>query len=396
MLEKIYQQYHQLMSRPVPEWRRYLFSHINTQEKLVGITGARGVGKTTLLLQLLRQHPNYLETALYFSLDSLLASDIDLYDLAAQFEREGGELLVLDEIHHYPNFERTLKNIYDYLSIQVLFSGSSALRLEHSEADLSRRAVIYPMHGLSFREYLNLTQNKEFDTYSLNEICQNHLSVTQAICSEIKPLPAFKNYLKSGYYPFFLQSEDTYLVKLAQTIALVIDLDLPTIFAIEQDKLSSLKKMQVILSQAKPFELNISKMAAAIGASRNTVYTYLHYLERANLLLSVWGEGKNAAVMAKPEKLYLSNTNNFYALSNTPDIGTLRETFFVSQLQQSHEVRYPTKADFLIDNHLLFEIGGPGKTTKQIKHASDAYLAVDDIEHGRGKRIPLWLFGFLY
>lgn len=396
MLEHIYSQYLQLINRPIASWHRYLFYQISTKDKLIGIIGARGVGKTTLLLQLLQQHENYLNKALYLSLDSLQASDIDLYELASQFEREGGELLVLDEVHHYPNFERTLKTIYDHLSIQVFFSGSSALHLEHSKADLSRRAVIYSMHGLSFREYLNLTQDTQFDAYSLNEICQNHIEITQLICRETKPLAVFKNYLKLGYYPYFLQSEDTYLIKLAQTIALAIDLDLPKIFAIEPDKLASLKKMQVLLSQAKPYELNISKMAAAIGASRNTVYSYLHYLEQANLIISVWGEGKNTSMMSKPEKLYLSNTNNYYALCAEPEIGTIRETFFVSQLQQGHEVRYPAKADFLIDNQLLFEIGGSAKTAKQIKHAQEAYLAIDDIEHGRHNRIPLWLFGFLY
>lgn len=396
MLESIYSQYYQLMAKPSAPWRRYLFNHISRDDKLVGIIGARGVGKTTLLLQLLREHKDYLKKGLYFSLDSLQAGGIDLYALAEQFEREGGELLVLDEVHHYPNFERTLKTIYDNLSIRVLFSGSSALELQHSKADLSRRAVIYSMAGLSFREYLNLTQNKDFPTYSLDDICSRHIEFSQFICQQTRPLAAFKSYLKTGYYPFFLQSEDTYLIKLSQTIALAIDLDLPKIFAIDQDKLASLKKLLVMLSQSKPHELNISKLAAAIGISRNTVYSYLHYLEQAELLSSIWGEGRNTAMMAKPEKLYLSNTNNFYALSTEPDAGTLRETFFVSQLKQKHDVRYPAKADFLVDAERLFEIGGKSKTTKQLGKENNAYLAVDDIEHGRNNRIPLWLFGFLY
>lgn len=396
MFEAIYSQYLQLMARPLTSWRRYLFDQIPATEKLIGIVGARGVGKTTLLLQLLREHKNYLKTGLYFSLDSLQAAGIDLYALAEQFDREGGELLVLDEVHHYPDFERTLKTIYDHLSIRVLFSGSSALHLQHSKADLSRRAVVYSMAGLSFREYLNLTQNKTFRVHSLAEICENHLEITQAICRQTRPLAVFKEYLKVGYYPFFLQSQETYLAKLSQTISLAIDLDLPKVFSVGQDKLASLKKLLVLLSQSKPHELNISKLAAAIGVSRNTVYAYLNYLEQADLLGSVWGEGKNTAMMAKPEKLYLSNTNSFYALCTEPDVGALRETFFVSQLRQKHDVRYPAKADFLIDGYFLFEVGGESKTTRQLGGKDNAYLAVDDIEHGRNNRIPLWLFGFLY
>jgi predicted AAA+ superfamily ATPase len=397
MLEAIYANYAQLMASGLPSWQRYLLSKLNSDEKLIGIIGARGVGKTTLLLQLIQQRPNYLKEALYLSLDSLFASDIDLFGLAMQFEREGGKLLVLDEVHHYPNFERTLKTIYDSLTLQVIFSGSSALHLEQSKADLSRRALMYHMVGLSFREYLNLTQHTQFQPYSLEAICHDHQQITHDICQQIRPLAFFKDYLKHGYYPYFLQSTASYSIKLSQTLALAIDLDLPKLFAIEQDKLASLKKMMVMLCQAKPQELNISKMASAIGVSRNSVYSYLNYLEQAELIRGVWGEGKNTAMMAKPEKLYLANTNSFYALCRQADIGTIRETFFVSQLSEQHELRYPNKADFLVDDEWLFEVGGASKTARQISQVQQpAYLAIDDIEHGRGHRIPLWLFGFLY
>lgn len=396
MLDSIYKHYTQLMSKPVPQWQRYLRDQFVDTEKLSGIIGARGVGKTTFLLQLIRQRPNYLNDALYFSLDSLLASDIQLYALAEQFEREGGCYLVLDEIHCYPNFERELKAIYDNLSLQVVFSGSSALHLEHSKADLSRRAVMYRMAGLSFREYVNLTQGTTFNAYSLAEICQNHAYITQEICQQIKPLAFFKAYLTHGYYPYFLQSEETYTIKHAQTLALAVDLDLPKLFPIDRDKIASLKKLLVMLCQSQPHQLNISKLASAIGASRNSVYSYLNYLEQAELVRSVWGHGHNASMMAKPEKLYLSNTNSFYALCDQPEIGTVRETFFASQLAQSHALRYPNQGDFLVDDDWLFEIGGDGKTSEQIQNHPNAYLAIDDIEHGRGKRIPLWLFGFLY
>lgn len=396
MFDVIHQQYLSLIAKPITPWRRYLFAQLPKNEKLIGIIGARGVGKTTLLLQFLREHKDYLNKALYFSLDSLQAGGVDLFEFAHKFAQEGGELLVLDEVHHYPNFERTLKTIYDQLDLQVIFSGSSALHLEHSKADLSRRAVVYSLYGLSLREYTNLTLNLDLPCYSLEEICTNHLQITHQLCQKIKPLALFKEYLKTGYYPYFLQSKETYLTKLAQTLALAIDLDLPKIHSIDQAKLASLKKLMVLLSQSKPHEINISKLSAAIGTSRNAVYNYLNYLEQADLLLSVWGEGKNTAMMAKPEKLYLSNSNNYFALCSTPEIGTLREVFFVSQLSQGHEVRYPNKADFLVDDQYLFEIGGESKTNQQISHAAQAYLALDGIEHGRGQRIPLWLFGFLY
>ncbi len=397
MLEAIYANYAQLMASGLPSWQRYLLPKLNNNEKMIGIIGARGVGKTTLLLQFIQQRPHYLKEALYLSLDSLLASDIDVLALAMQFEREGGKLLVLDEVHHYPNFERTLKTMYDSLRLQVIFSGSSALHLEQSKADLSRRALMYHMVGLSFREYLNLTQHTQFQPYSLEAICHDHQLITHDICQQIRPLAFFKDYLTHGYYPYFLQSTASYSIKLSQTLALAIDVDLPKLFAIEQDKLASLKKMMVMLCQAKPQELNISKMAAAIGVSRNSVYSYLNYLEQAELIRGVWSEGKNTAMMAKPEKLYLANTNSFYALCRQADIGTIRETFFVSQLSEQHELRYPNKADFLVDDTWLFEVGGASKTGRQISQVQQiAYLAIDDIEHGRGHRIPLWLFGFLY
>lgn len=397
MLDKIHAAYAKLMARPLISWQRYLLAEISQEDRLVGIIGARGVGKTTLMLQLIKQRKNHLIDCLYLSLDSLLASNIDLFSLAEEFEQQGGKLLVLDEVHHYQNFEQVLKMIYDQLSLQVIFSGSSALHLEHSKADLSRRAVMYRLAGLSFREFINLTEKLDLPAYSLQEICANHQEITQEIVQKVRPLALFQDYLNFGYYPFFIESRTTYSIKLAQTLALTIDLDLPKIFKIEPDKLASLKKLMVILCQAKPQELNISKLAAAIGVSRTSVYSYLNYLEQAELIRGVWGEGKNTGMMAKPEKLYLSNANGFYALCDSPDLGTLRETFFVSQLAYLHELRYPKKADFLVDNQFLFEIGGEGKTTRQLKDsAKPAYLALDGIEHGRGNKIPLWLFGFLY
>lgn len=397
MLDLLHADFVQLMARFDEPYRRYLHRDFERSEKLSGVLGARGVGKTTFLLQLVGATPDFLRSALYVSLDSIHASEIQLYPLADQFRKTGGRLLVLDEIHHYPDFERELKSIHDTFDLQVVFSGSSALHLEHSKADLSRRAVMYSMCGLSFREYLELQTGEPFPAWSLEQILADHEALCMEINRRIRPLAHFGDYLKYGYFPYFRESVATYHRKLAQTLALGIDLDIALLFGVERDKLASLKKLLMLLCQSAPNQINISKLSAAIGSSRSTTYAYLHYLEQANILRSVWGTGRNASVLSKPEKLYLANTNNAYALCPSPPVGTLREIFFVSQLSQAHELRYPPDGgDFIVDDTWLFEIGGPGKTTRQIDGRSNAFLALDDIEHGRGNRIPLWLFGLLY
>ncbi|MDP2811747.1 MAG: AAA family ATPase [Rhodocyclaceae bacterium] len=397
MLDALHADFAQLMARFSEPYLRYLHQSFIRDEKLSGLLGPRGVGKTTFLLQLIQATPDFLRRALYLSLDSIHASDIQLYALADQFQKTGGRLLVLDEIHRYPDFERELKAIHDAFDLQVIFSGSSALHLEHSKADLSRRAVMYRMNGLSFREYLELVTSETFSPRPLADILAHHETLCQEINRRIKPLEHFADYLKYGYFPYFRESLETYHGKLRQTLALCIDLDIALLFGVDRDKLNALKKLLLLLCQSVPNQINISKLSAAIGSSRNTTYTYLHYLEQAGILRSIWGAGRNAAVMSKPEKLYLANPNNAHALCPSPLVGTQREIFFASQLAHAHELRHPGQGgDFLVDDRWLFEIGGTGKTRHQIRGREDAYLVIDDIEHGQGTRIPLWLFGFLY
>lgn len=397
MLDLLHADFIQLMARFDEPYRRYLHGDFVRAERLSGVLGPRGVGKTTFLLQLIGETPDFLRSTLYVSLDSIHASGIQLYALADQFRKQGGRLLVLDEIHHYPDFERELKSIHDALDLQVVFSGSSALHLEHSKADLSRRAVMYAMSGLSFREYLELQTGEPFAVWPLEQVLAEHERLSLEINRRIRPLAHFGDYLKYGYFPYFRESVETYHRKLEQTLALAIDLDIPLLFKVERDKLASLKKLLMLLCQSVPNQINISKLSAAIGSTRSTTYAYLHYLEQANILRSVWGAGRNASMLSKPEKLYLANTNNAWALCPAPPVGTQREIFFASQLAQAHALRYPSEGgDFIVDDRWLFEIGGPGKTSRQIEGHGDAYLALDDIEHGRGRRVPLWMFGFLY
>lgn len=248
---------------------------------------------------------------------------------------------------------------------------------------------MYAMSGLSFREYLELQTGELFVVWPLEQVLAEHEHLSLQINRRIRPLAQFGDYLKHGYFPYLRESVETYHRKVEQTLALAIDLDIPLLFKVERDKLASMKKLLMLLCQSVPNQINISKLSAAIGCTRSTTYAYLHYLEQANILRSVLGGGAHASMLSKPEKLYLANTNNAWALCAAPDVGTLRETFFASQLAHAHELRYPAEGG-IVDDRWLFEIGGPGKTMRQIAGRENAYLALDDIERSRLRRAPGW------
>lgn len=279
----------------------------------------------------------------------------------------------------------------------MVFTGSSLLEILNSRADLSRRALIYQMQGLSFREYLHLKHNIQFSTYSLEEIITNHIEISASISSKIKPLQFFSHYIEHGYYPFYTNDNIIYQKRLSSVINMIIEIELPLLRNVEISKINKIKQLLYIISQAAPFKPNISSLSSKIGITRNTLVEYINHLNDVNILNTLHKNSFGVSLLQKPDKIYLENTNIIYALSNSsPNIGNIRETFFLNQLSYDHKVTYPNNGDFLINNTYLFEIGGKNKTTKQIKNIEKAYVAADGIEIGYKSTIPLWLFGFLY
>ena len=396
ILETLTKRYNQIQKLQSHNYQRYFSNIVDFNDKMVGVLGSRGVGKTTFILQYLKalELPRYKK--LYFSADSITLANYSLYEIAEEFSRVGGEVLAIDEIHKYKNFERELKEMYDFLDLKIIFSGSSALQLEHKKADLSRRAVLYRVHGLSFREFLELKLDKRFSTYTLDEITHNHIDIAYGVTEEIKPFEYFKEYLRHGYFPYYFENPNSYGQKLEETVNSVIESDLPIIFNIEPQNIQKLKQLISLLCSSNPYELNLTNLSKKIGINRTTLYQYIYYLNMGNLLYSLKANSKGDAIFTKPSKLYLDNPNLSHYYCQNSVVGTVREQFFVNMLRINHQLRYPTKGDFLIDEIYTFEVGGKNKDFKQIANIQNSFVVADDIEIGFGNKIPLWLFGFLY
>ena len=376
-------------------YKRY-FYNINLDKKLVGIVGARGVGKTTFLLQYLKEHPLPFSKKLYISAD--IVTIPSLYEVAEAFSKEEGEILVIDEIHKYKNFEIELKKIYDILDLKVIFSGSSALKLDHAKADLSRRAIVYQVEGLSFREFIEMSKGIKLPSYKLEELLLRHEDIAYELLEKFNLTLLFREYLKSGYYPFYFEDKEDYLIKLNDTINTVIEVDIPSIFPIEYDSVQNLKKLIRLICASHPYTPNMKELMQKMAIKDNYkgLYRFLEYLNRAKILTIIRAKTKGDNIFTKPDKIYLNNTNLHHAYCNDHNIGTAREVFFASMLRVHHSIEIPKKGDFLVDEKCLFEIGGKNKSFKQIKDIPNSYVVADDIEVGSGNKIPLWLFGFLY
>jgi len=374
---------------------RNLLSQIDTDRQLIGIKGARGSGKTTLLLQLLKKKKE--REVLYISLDNLFFFKNNLYDLAADFSKRGGRYLYLDEVHKYPNWSQEIKNIYDSFSdLHVIFTSSSALEINKGKYDLSRRAVVLKLAGLSFREFLELKYSIVLPVVSLDNLLTNHEILASEYLDKIKPFKYFEEYLREGYYPYFMKEKEYYHQQLLETINIVLETDLPAIYNIDFKSVIKLKKLLYAVSDLVPFIPNINKLANQIGTTRDSLLKYLYILHNAHILSWLDSDSYGINFMKKPNKLYLQNTNIAFALNTHSNTGTLRETFFYNQLQVNHKVTFPQKGDFLIDEKHLFEIEGKSKNYNQIPGIKNSYIAADNIEYGFGNKIPLWMFGFLY
>jgi predicted AAA+ superfamily ATPase len=397
-MESLFATHRRIISGFKPVFRRNFIDSIIWDEQLIGIKGARGVGKTSLLLQYIKEKYGSSQDCLYVSLDDATFPYNSIIELAENFSNVGGKCLVLDEIHKYTNWAQELKNIYDRLpELKVVFTGSSVLHIHTGKADLSRRAVVYNMHGLSFREFLEIETKQKFEKYSLVQILENHEDIATSIVKVIKPLAYFKNYFQYGYYPYYLQNKLTYPMKLSATISLTLEIDLPYLLNVDVRYINKLKRLLYILSTNAPFKPNILKLAESLDMSRQTVVQYLNYLHESEVINLLYTAGKGYGTLSKPEKVYLRHPNLAYAINSlNTEIGTMRETFFFNQLSNVGQVDISEKSDFLVNEKYTFEVGGRNKNFKQIQGIDNAYIASDEIEIGYKQKIPLWLFGFLY
>ena len=390
-MEALFSRFQRLLSETNTDFLRYLHDKIIWTDRMIAIVGARGVGKTTMMLQRIKLHHNISDT-LYVTADDMYFADYKLLDLAEQFVKMGGKYLFIDEIHRYANWSKELKLIYDYLPhLQVVFTGSSMLDIYRGSDDLSRRVQLYTLHGMSFREYLNLRYHLQLQPLSLDDVLHHNV----AFDGVDYPLAAFKDYLNNGYYPFS-REVGLYHERLRQIVQLILDVDIPQFANMNAATSQKLKQLLAIIAKSVPFKPNYSKIAAIMGVSRDVLPDYILYMERAGLVNRLFTATTGIRELGKVAKIYLNNTNLAYALggSNT-DIGNIRETFFFNQLSVKADVRESPVSDFLVDG-FTFEIGGRKKGGKQIADTDNAYIVKDDIEFGFANTIPLHHFGMLY
>jgi len=398
-IDRLVEQFRRLLQATPMHLERSLMTEINWDARLIGIKGARGVGKTTLLLQYIRKNlSDRLNETLYISLDSVWLAEFSMTELVNSFTQQGGKYLFLDEVHKYSNWAQELKNIYDaYPEIHLVFTGSSLLDILNARADLSRRAVVYSLQGLSFREFLSLQSGHSFSPVTLTDILKHHTDISSDTLNKVKPLAYFYEYLKGGYYPFYQEQPDLYHQKIREVSNMIMEIELPLLRKVEMSYVPRIKQLLYIISQSVPFVPNVSKLSVKMGIQRNTLLAYLHYLDEVKLTLNLFKESGGISKLQKPVKIYLENTNLSYAFSGEDsNRGNLRETFFINQLSYRHRVEYSEQGDFRIEGKYTIEVGGKNKDKRQITGLSDAYIAADEIEFGWNEKIPLWMFGFLY
>ena len=403
-MDALFRKHDRLLANISTEIIREKMDEIHWNTQLIIILGAKGVGKSTLIKQHIKQ--NYQpgdRHVLYCSADTVDFSTRTLVELAEEFVIRGGKLLAIDEIHKYKSgntdWSREIKEIYElFPDLKMIVSGSSLLRLKEGDADLSRRAVKYTMSGLSFREALRFYHGLSFPVWSLEDILAHPYDLWQMVSSKCKPVALFKEYLEKGYYPFLLEGEGEYYTKIEQVVNYIIETELPQICKVDVANVRKLQALITMICSEIPFELNANRIAAALEIGRDTVVEYLKYLGDAKVLNLLYSDRKKIGKLSKPDKVYLENTNIMYALAPTKvEIGTLRETFAISSLSESHNVEYgKTQGDFKVDSKYTFEIGGRSKDFSQIAGVKDSYIFADDWDMPDGAKLPLWMLGFLY
>jgi len=405
-MQEIFANSNSLIENISLEFKRYLFSEINWNTRLIEILGSRGVGKTTLMLQksklLNSQKPNQ---AVYISLDDKLMYNNSIVDIAEELVKYGVQYIFLDEVHKYPpkikgfDWSAEIKNVYDrFPGLNIVYSGSSVLKIYKGQGDLSRRKSSYRLAGLSFREYLSLNEIFAINSFLLNDILTNHQEITGSISKKIKIIPHFKEYLKTGYFPFYKEDPLNYFNRLNAILNVIIETDIPAVAEITFETSLKLKKLLAAIASTVPYVPNLVNLRQELFvADQRTLLRYLDFLEKAEVLNTFSQKAKGNKILHKPDKIYLGNTNYFYALNmHGEEMGTIRELFFQTQVGVNHSLKIPRSGDFIVNDKFIFEIGGKNKTQHQIRDLTNAYLVLDDIENGIFNRIPLWLFGFLY
>ena len=396
-IERIYRISAEKIAETSLSLKRYAYDDIDWNIRLIGLRGARGVGKTTLLLQKIRENDLERDKSLYLSLDSVWLDAKEIYLLAEYHVQHGGTRLVLDEVHYVKNWQQIIKNLYDdFRELKIAYTGSSLLRLKARQGDLSRRQIGYELPGLSFREFLKFEGVMDRQPLSLSEVLSGHVSIARDITKGVKILPLFERYFRSGYYPFYLEGVAKYEERIRQVVNQTLDSDWPSVEDVTSETIRKARKMLRILAALPPQTPKMNRLYAELDTERQQGLKILYALERAGLLNLLASDFDALDNLSSPEKIYCENTNLMYALTPDADIGTAREAFFLNQVANGHAVTYPKKGDFLVDDRWLFEIGGKGKTFKQIKDVPDSFVVNDGVEIGFGNKIPLWLFGFLY
>ena len=398
ILETAKQLYRLKLNQTLPKYERYLLSSLKSSKaKIAGLYGSRGVGKTTLLLQLLKTLPFSEDEKLYISCDHPIFYEISLFDFVETFSKYGGEAIVIDEIHKIKDFQTQIKLIYDFLNIKVYFSGSSAVEL--TNADFTRRYSMFHLSILSLREFIELKEDISLPSFELKKILEDHEKIAHQIINLLpnkKILKYFREFLDVGVFPYYFEDEDRYLDRINENINTILYTDLVSVANIDSSKIISLKKLLLSICVSNPMEMSLDALAKNVGITKPTLYKYIHYLSKAELIHHITHEAKRLKNLKKPDKLYLNNTNLFNALCFNKNIGNIRESFFASMLYNIKKIEYANKGDFLINETFLFEIGGKNKSFKQIRDIQNSFVVADDIEIGFGNKIPLWVFGFLY
>jgi len=391
-MKGLYQSFEAHVRNTTLDFKRYLYPTINWNRRMFGIVGPRGVGKTTLLFQHIKENHSPTDT-LYVSMDDFYFADHSLLETARNFHHDGGKFLFIDEIHKYPEWSRALKNLYDnYPDLHIVFTGSSVLDILKGNADLSRRALLLHLQGLSFREYLQFFHGIEVPVLSLDDILSHHSNDLKSVIGY--PVKFFKDYLQRGHYPFGI--DEDYRAHLRQIITQTLESDIPVYANMNVSTGRKLLKLLAVIADSVPFKPNFSGLSKLIEVSKNNISDYFYYIEKAGMIAQLREKTANLLVAGKVEKVYLDNTNLAFCLSEKePDTGNLRETVFFNQMRVHHKVFRSDKGDFNINN-VTFEVGGKSKTHKQIEGLKNAYVVKDDIEYGYNNVIPLWAFGLNY
>lgn len=396
-MNRLIENYNRLLGESRPSTFRYLYEDINWKNRLIVLKGARGVGKTTMLLQHIANAFEDTSKALYVSADHIWFANHSLIDLAEYHYTHGGTHLFIDEIHKYSNWQQEIKNIYDsFPHLNLIVTGSSMLRLEHALGDLSRRCKEYTMRGMSFREYLKLENIADWPILSLEDILQRHIQLASKMTGQVKVLGHFENFLRHGYYPFYIEEGNGFDERLQRVINTVLNEDIPAVANVEYETIYKLRQLLAIFSEQSPYTLNVSALARTLKTSTSQVMKLLDLLSQAAIIRRLFSKEGSMKMLQKPEKVLFDNTNIMYALSAEADQGTLRETYLANMMSFGHTISMPQKGDLLVDKHILFEVGGRTKGYKQIANIPDSYVVADGIDIGFENKIPLWLFGMMY